>query len=119
MHESGCLTLIDGSRRAVYGYDQPVEAFGSGGLAASDNPLQHTAVLRDASGTRGAALPHRFLDRSVASFTGAWRAFVDAVGGGVPWPVSGADGRAPLVIGLAALCSWREDRSVRVGEVDA
>ncbi|NDH11979.1 MAG: hypothetical protein EBY44_09705, partial [Actinobacteria bacterium] len=30
-HENGCLTTIDISRRAVYGYDQRVEAFGSGG----------------------------------------------------------------------------------------
>ena len=34
-HADGCLTLIDNSRRAVYGYDQRVEVFGSAGVAAS------------------------------------------------------------------------------------
>ena len=42
---------IDNSRQAVYGYDQRVEAFGSGGMAASDNPLAHTGVRRTATGT--------------------------------------------------------------------
>ena len=43
VHENGCLTAIDNSRRAAYGYDQRVEVFGSGGMAASENPLAHTA----------------------------------------------------------------------------
>ena len=43
VHESGCLTAIDNSRRAVYGYDQRVEVLGSAGLAASDNPLRTRA----------------------------------------------------------------------------
>ncbi len=40
---SGCLTVIDNSRQAVYGYDQRVEAFGAAGVAASENPPEHTA----------------------------------------------------------------------------
>ena len=58
-HENGCITTIDNSRQAVYGYDQRVEAFGSGGLAASDNPLAHTGLRRNASrhvGTTAAVL---------------------------------------------------------------
>ena len=34
VHVNGCLTTIDNSRRAVYGYDQRVEVFGSGGMVA-------------------------------------------------------------------------------------
>ena len=45
-HENGCITTIDNSRQAVYGYDQRVEAFGSNGLAASENPLTHTGLRR-------------------------------------------------------------------------
>ena len=52
VHESGCLTAIDNSRQAVYGFDQRVEVFGSDGMAASENPLAHTAVVRTARGTR-------------------------------------------------------------------
>ena len=49
-HENGCLTTIDNSRQAVYGYDQRVEVFGSAGMAASENPLAHSAIVRTADG---------------------------------------------------------------------
>ena len=108
VHAGGCLTAIDNSRRAVYGYDQRVEVFGSHGMAASENPYAHSAVVRTADGTRKAPLPHFFLERYVPSYLREWNAFVDAVRTGTPPPVSGADARAPLVIGLAAWQSLRE-----------
>jgi myo-inositol 2-dehydrogenase / D-chiro-inositol 1-dehydrogenase len=116
-HENGCLTVIDNSRETAYGYDQRVEAFGALGMAASENPLAHTGVVRTANGTSAPALPHFFLDRYVPSYVREWEAFVDAVHEGQPPPVTAADGRAPLVIGLAAWRSLREGRSVTVAEV--
>ncbi len=44
-HANGCLTTIDNSRQAVYGYDQRVEVFGSTGIAASENPDPMPALL--------------------------------------------------------------------------
>ena len=67
VHENGCLTTIDNSRQAVYGYDQRVEAFGSRGVATSENPLAHTAVVRTADGASSAALPYFFLERYIPS----------------------------------------------------
>lgn len=116
-HADGTLTVIDNSRRAVYGYDQRVEAFGSGGMVASENPLQHTTVRRDGSGSHAATLPYFFLDRYIPSYIAEWEAFVDAVTTGAPTPVSGEDGRAPLVIGLAAWKSVREGRPVKTSEI--
>jgi myo-inositol 2-dehydrogenase / D-chiro-inositol 1-dehydrogenase len=118
-HANGCLTVIDNSREAAYGYDQRVEAFGALGMAASENPLAHTGVVRTAQGTSAPALPHFFLDRYVPSYLREWEAFVAAVRDGTPPRVSAADGRAPLVIGLAAWRSLRENRPVTVAEVDA
>ena len=102
-HENGCLTVIDNSRQAVYGYDQRVEVFGSAGAAASENPLAHTTVIRDAGGSRLAAMPYFFIERYTASYVRQWEAFAAAVVAGVTPPVSVSDARAPLVIGLAAL----------------
>jgi myo-inositol 2-dehydrogenase / D-chiro-inositol 1-dehydrogenase len=118
-HADGCLTVIDNSRQAAYGYDQRVEAFGAMGLAASENPLAHTGVVRTAAGTRRPALPHFFLERYVPSYLRQWEAFVDAIRDGRTPPVGVADGRAPLVIGLAAWRSLREGRPVGIEEVDA
>jgi myo-inositol 2-dehydrogenase / D-chiro-inositol 1-dehydrogenase len=118
-HENGCLTVIDNSRQAVYGYDQRVEVLGSAGAAASENPLVHTTVIRDVSGSRLAAMPYFFIERYTVSYVRQWEAFAAAVRAGVAPPVSGADARAPLVIGLAALRSLRERRPVAVSEVVA
>jgi myo-inositol 2-dehydrogenase / D-chiro-inositol 1-dehydrogenase len=114
VHENGCLTAIDNSRRAVYGYDQRVEVFGSRGMAASENPHAHSAVVRTADGTHKSPLPHFFLERYVPSYLREWDAFVEAVRTGTATPVSGRDARAPLVIGLAAWQSLRESRPVEI-----
>jgi myo-inositol 2-dehydrogenase / D-chiro-inositol 1-dehydrogenase len=116
-HENGCITTIDNSRQAVYGYDQRVEVFGSGGMAASDNPLAHTGLRRTAAGSSAPLLPFFFLDRYIPSYIAQWCAFRDYVDGGGPSPVTAHDGRAPLVIGLAAWRSLRENRPVPTAEI--
>ena len=116
-HENDCITTIDNSRQAVYGYDQRVEAFGSGGLAASDNPLTHTGMRRSAAGTISQTIPYFFLDRYIPSYVEEWRSFVGYVTNGGDSPVGPNDGRAPLVIGLAAWKSYRENRLVRCDEI--
>jgi myo-inositol 2-dehydrogenase/D-chiro-inositol 1-dehydrogenase len=116
-HANGCLTTIDNSRQAVYGYDQRVEVFGSAGMAASENPLADSAIVRSETGTRAATLPYFYLDRYIPSYLREWEAFVRAVSAGATPPVTGPDARAPLVIGMAAWRSLREGRSVRIEEV--
>jgi myo-inositol 2-dehydrogenase/D-chiro-inositol 1-dehydrogenase len=116
-HENECITTIDNSRQAVYGYDQRVEAFGSGGMAASENPLTHTGMRRSAAGTITPTIPYFFLDRYIPSYVEEWKSFVGYVTSGGPSPVGANDGRAPLVIGLAAWKSFREGRPVRCDEI--
>ena len=120
VHENGCLTAIDNSRQAVYGFDQRVEVFGSGGMAASENPLAHTGGR--AHGARARALPtlpYFYLERYVPSYVREWEAFVGARRDG-----RSAAGRRPPTrarrssIGLAAWRSLREHRPVAVAEVE-
>ena len=56
-HANGCITTIDNSRQAVYGYDQRVEAFGSRGMAARRTRSPIPASIRTAAGASGAVLP--------------------------------------------------------------
>ena len=107
-HADGAITTIDNCRQAAYGYDQRVEAFGSLGLASSENQLDHNTITRTATGGQTAKVPYFFLDRYIPSYLAQWEAFVAAVTNGEPVPVTGADGRAPLVIGKAALRSVQE-----------
>jgi myo-inositol 2-dehydrogenase/D-chiro-inositol 1-dehydrogenase len=117
VHEDGCLTAIDNSRRAAYGFDQRVEVFGSAGMAASENPPAHSGVVATAAGTAHPPLPYFFLQRYLPSYEREWEAFVAAVQAGTPPLVSSEDARAPLVIGLAAWRSLREGRPVRTEEI--
>jgi len=117
VHASGCLTAIDNCRQTAYGFDQRVEAFGSAGMAASENPPAHTGVVTTADGARRPPLPHFFLERYLPSYEREWEAFVGALQTGAAPPVGAQDARAPLVIGLAAWQSLREGRAVRLEEV--
>jgi myo-inositol 2-dehydrogenase/D-chiro-inositol 1-dehydrogenase len=119
VHADGCLTMIDNSRQAVYGYDQRVEVFGSAGMVVSENPPAHAAIIRTRDGMRGATLPYFFLERYIPSYLGEWGAFVAALAAGEAPPVGAVDARAPLVIGLAAWRSLREGRPVSLAEVAA
>jgi myo-inositol 2-dehydrogenase/D-chiro-inositol 1-dehydrogenase len=117
-HADGCLTVIDNSRRAAYGYDQRVEAFGDAGMASSQNPPAHTGTLLTAEGGRGPALPYFFVERYTASYLHQWQAFCNYARTGGASPVSGADGRAPLAVGLAAWRSVREAGPVDVSSIE-
>jgi len=116
-HANGTLAAIDNSRQAVYGFDQRVEAFGSKGVAMSENPLAHTGVIRTVEGTRAATLPYFFLERYIPSYVAEWAAFEHAVRAGDPSPVPGEDGRAALVAGLAALRAVHEERPVQTADI--
>jgi myo-inositol 2-dehydrogenase/D-chiro-inositol 1-dehydrogenase len=111
-HASGCLSVIDNSRQAVYGYDQRVEALGTGGMAASENPPRHTAIVAGEGSIAGSALPDSFIDRYETSFVRQWESFVANVRAGTPPAVSGHDARVPLVAGLAAVESLATGRPV-------
>jgi myo-inositol 2-dehydrogenase / D-chiro-inositol 1-dehydrogenase len=118
-HVDGCLTVIDNSRRAVYGYDQRVEVFGSAGMIASRNPPMNATARYDAAGGHTPPIAAFFLDRYAESYRWQWVAFAAAVAAGGPPPVSGADGRAALAIADAAERSRRSNRPVAVAEVAA
>jgi myo-inositol 2-dehydrogenase / D-chiro-inositol 1-dehydrogenase len=118
-HENGAITTIDNTRRAVYGYDQRVEVHGSLGMAQSENPLTYTGRIHSAEGSRQPSIPYFFLDRYVPAYVAQWQSFVKAVRSGTPTEVNGNDGRAPLIIGLAALKSVAEHRIVTTAEVSS
>jgi myo-inositol 2-dehydrogenase / D-chiro-inositol 1-dehydrogenase len=115
--ENGVIGTIDNSRRAVYGYDQRAEVFGSGGSAASGNQYPNTVVLSTAEAV-GRDLPlNFFMERYAESYRAEMAAFVDAVLDDAPVPVGGHDGRMSVVIGMAARRSYDEGRPVRLDEV--
>ena len=116
-HANGAITMIDNSRQAVYGYDQRVEVFGSKGLVGSDNPLMTSTISRNENGTQLAKMPYFFLDRYIPAYIAEWNEFMSVATGKIKPVVTGADGRASLVAGLAAWKSVREGRVVKTSEI--
>ena len=116
--ENGVIGTIDNSRQAVYGYDQRVEVFGSAGSIRIDNNHPNTAVVSTAQHV-GRDLPlNFFMERYVESYVAEMKAFIEAVLNDTPPPVTGRDGRAPVVMGIAARRSYDEHRPVRLEEVE-
>lgn len=115
-YEDGTLAVIDNSRKAVYGYDQRLEVFGSNGMAQADNNFMDAHRLYNDKGIHGSLPLHFFLERYAQAYRNEIRDFVKCLGGG-PLPVDGNDGLQSLKIGLAALQSLKENRPVKVSGI--
>jgi myo-inositol 2-dehydrogenase/D-chiro-inositol 1-dehydrogenase len=115
--QNGVLATIDNSREAVYGYDQRVEVFGSKGMVTAGNPLADTVTFSGSEGSRSASPPDFFVERYKEAYLSELRAFIRCIQEGTQPPVTGADGRVPIVMGYAALKSLRENRPVLLSEI--
>jgi myo-inositol 2-dehydrogenase/D-chiro-inositol 1-dehydrogenase len=114
---NGVTVTIDNSRKAVYGYDQRVEAFGSGGAISTDNVYPNMATISTAQSVRRDLPLNFFMQRYTESYAVEMQAFVDAVVNDNPVPVTGNDGRIPVIMGLAARKSYEENRPVQFEEM--
>jgi myo-inositol 2-dehydrogenase/D-chiro-inositol 1-dehydrogenase len=115
--EDGTLGTIDNSEKAVYGYDQRVEVFGSRGAIQIDNNYPNNAVISGTETIYHDKPLYFFVERYVESYAAELRAFIDAVMKDGPVAVSGWDGRVPVVMALAARKSYDENRPVRLSEI--
>ena len=116
--ENGAIATIDNSRRAVYGYDQRAEVFGSKGMVATANDTNSTAIISTAEGVTKEKPLYFFLERYMASFSKEIRYFINAIENDTPTPLGVEDGLKPVLIGIAALKSYQERRVVKISEIE-
>lgn len=115
---SGKQAVITNSRRAVYGSDQRVEAFGSEGMAISENHTEnHVRMYGKEFTNQAAPLKDFFIERYGDAFAAEITAFVDAVEGGTEPAVGFEDGRQALMLAEAANRSVREGRTIMLSEI--
>ena len=114
---NGAIGTIDNSRKAVYGYDQRVEVFGSNGMVQAHNNTPDNDVYFNADGVHSAKPLYFFLERYMESFIAEMKGFVESVQADTTPSVTGIDGRIPVVIGMAAKKSYLEHRPVKVSEI--
>ena len=116
-YHNGTLVTIQNSRLCTFGYDQRVEVFGSTGSVRIGHAYPNTAVVSSQRGIRRDVPYHFFLDRYKNAYIAELQAFVDAVLDGTASPLSGEEGRMPVVLGLAAQRSLELGRPVELAEV--
>lgn len=113
----GSMAVIDNSRKAVYGYDQRLEVFGSKGMAKIDNNLPDNHSLYNDKGMHGSLPLDFFLERYITSYLNEMKIFVQALQENIAIPVTGEDGRKAMVIALAAWQSVKQNRPVTIEEI--
>lgn len=114
---NGAIGVIDNSRKAVYGYDQRVEIFGSKGMVSADNnfPENHQYFADD--GIHRSLPLNFFMDRYLEAYANEMKIFCDAVLNNKELPVSGTDGLMSVAVALAAKKSYMENRPVKISEI--
>ncbi|MFX3634200.1 MAG: inositol 2-dehydrogenase [Candidatus Pristimantibacillus sp.] len=114
---SGAIAVIDNSRQAVYGYDQRVEVFGSGGSVAVTNDYPNTAEIHSEKGVHRDKPLHFFLERYNEAYIDETRQFIACIASGSDVPVDGRDGMQAELMALAAKWSSKLGRPVKLSEV--
>lgn len=117
--KNGVIGTIDNSREAAYGYDQRVEILGSKGSINTGNCYPNQAIISTGKEIRRDLPLNFFMDRYAESFARELKAFVNAVVEDKATPVTGHDGRMPVIMGMAAKRSYQEGRPVKLQELAA
>lgn len=116
--DSGKQAVITNSREAVYGYDQRVELFGSGGMLISGNRRENLVTKHLAGATNVAApLQHFFIERYGEAFDAEIGHFVESIESGAPVPVGFEDGRLALLLAEACFESVTAGRTIKTSEI--
>lgn len=113
--KSGALIHISNSRRAVYGYDQRIEAFGESGMLQAGNQRNNSLSFWGSGGTE---VKDPVMDFFIERYTPAYHAeidhFVDCIEKGVK-PIAGfQDGLEALRLADAALESMRTGQTIKL-----
>lgn len=117
---SGKMVHINNSRRAVYGYDQRMESFGSKGMLISGNQRENEVQYFSNSNTESAA-PYLnfFIERYHEAYVRQFEVFAETISNGGEFPVGIEDGYRALLLAETANRSLAENRPVMVSEVES
>lgn len=114
---NNAIGVIDNSRKAVYGYDQRAEVFGSKGAVQTRNDTDSTAIYSSENGVIAEKPKYFFLERYMQSFADEIISFVNSIINDTPTLVNGNDGLQPVLIAMAAKKSLDEGRPVKISEI--
>ncbi len=114
---SGALAVIDNCRRAAYGYDQRLEAFGSLGQAAVGNDTAANLEIASEVGIVSQKPLYFFLERYMEAYAREIQTFIASLVDNAPIQATLKDGLMATAIGLAAKESLAKGAPVKVTEI--
>ncbi|MFG6137280.1 inositol 2-dehydrogenase [Halomonas sp. B23F22_10] len=114
---SGRLCHINNSRRACYGYDQRIEAFGSGGMLQAQNESETRLRFTGEPGQVEDKPKWFFLERYAEAYRREIDDFVDAWRQGREPRAGARDGLEALRLAEAAERSLREGRRIALADI--
>ncbi len=112
--KNGALGVIDNSRKAVYGYDQRVEVFGSNGCVTVENDTDNSTKYFNGENVVSLKPKYFFLERYKESFIDELKCFFAAVENHTPTVVGAVDGLNAVKIALAAKESLETGKPVKI-----
>ncbi len=115
---SGALGTIDLSRNGVYGYDIRTEILGTEGTLKIGYLRETPIMVMTKDGITHDTVPY-FTERFEQAYLTQLQDFVDNLLQGKPPAVTCADGVAALQASAAASLSFKENRPVKVAELDS
>jgi myo-inositol 2-dehydrogenase / D-chiro-inositol 1-dehydrogenase len=107
---SGKTCTIFNSRRSLFGFQQVIEVYCSGGTVSIGTQPENTFSTRDGAGEHRAKPQGHFLERYQSAYQIECQTFIDSIESGQKFPVSAVDGLLALTLADAA------DRSARLGQ---
>jgi myo-inositol 2-dehydrogenase/D-chiro-inositol 1-dehydrogenase len=112
--KSGKMCHINNTRRAVYGYDQRIEVFGSKGMLRAEN-LTPTSVESFGAQATSADNPWpNFQTRYTAAYAAEMASFIQSVEKKKPAEIPPEDSRKVLLLCEAALQSSQTGKPVKI-----
>ena len=111
---NGAIGVIDNSRKAVYGYDQRVEVFGSKGSIMAENDHLTNVEISTEEGVYKDKLKYFFLERYKEAYIRETYAFIDSILHNKPLCCTGNDGLQAELIARAAQQSLKTGKPVKI-----
>lgn len=113
-YKSGALGTIDNSRKAIYGYDQRIEIFGSEGCIVVGNKTPTEVTLNRQDSVYNEKPLYFFLERYQESYLAEMKHFIECIINNKQPSVGGNDGKMSVVMGYAAKESLKNNAYVKI-----
>ena len=115
-YEGGAWGTIDNSRKAVYGYDQRIEIFGSEGCVIVGNPKPTEVIINSAKDTISDKPLYFFIERYQEAYLAEMKEFIKCIQEDTKPPVGGFDGKISVQMGYAAKESLTKGSFVKISK---